>query len=157
MLDNNVLISRFEPDIGERIKTTNGNCKTFQHLYEKFIELGLNHSDPYGNIDTSKTQKDITNKINAFIDLTIREHEKCEICRNVEEKAQHIQRMANQDPQSSRWVNLHPGSFLYRLSNQEFQDAFSLRFSIHSVNSRKWCACESPFDSLGMHHHICKV
>jgi len=71
-------------------------------------------------------------------------------------KAQHIQRLANKDSQSSRWINLHPGSFLYRLSNKEFQDAVCLRFSILISNSRKWCACQDPFDSLGMHHHVCK-
>lgn len=156
MIDNNQLFSKFELNIAETIKTTNGNCKTFCQLLTKFNNMVHNHSDPYGYIEASKTQKEITNQINSTIDSFICEKEKCEICRTPDEKAQHIQRMANKDSQSSRWVNLHPGSFLYRLSNQEYQDAVCLRFNIHITNSRKWCACGSGFDNLAMHHHICK-
>ena len=157
LIDNNRLFTRFEPNIAETIKNTNGNFKTFQQLDEKMkVLLSSNASDSYGNIYAHKTQHEITGKINDELDLYIVELEKIDTCKTTEQKSQHIQRLANKDSQSSRWVNLHPGSFLYRLSNQEFQDAVCLRFSILISNSRKWCACGSAFDSLGMHHHICR-
>ena len=156
LIDNNRLFTRYISN-AETFSNINGNFKTFQQLDAKLKEFySSNAGEPYGNINAHKTQNVITGKINEEIDEQIEELEKCEICRTTEQKAQRIQRLANKDSQSSRWINLHPGSFLYRLSNQEYQDAVCLRFSILISNSRKWCACGSAFDSLAMHHHICR-
>lgn len=66
-----------------------------------------------------------------------------------------IQYKANLDKQANKWINLHPGSYLYRLNNTEFRHSVAFRMGIQVSMQRQFCICGNDFDHLGIHHHTC--
>lgn len=106
-----------------------GNMKSYQELYSKLNLSNIYGNYEYGSIPAYKSQQEIMSRINDSIQKVLTQREELEVPLN---KPKLIQLKGNRDSQSSKWMNLHPGSY-----------------------QRKFCICEKSFDSLGMHHHTC--
>ena len=66
-----------------------------------------------------------------------------------------IQYKSNLDKQASKWINLHPGSYLYKFNNTEFRHSVAFRLGVQLSMQRQFCIYGNQFDSLGIHHHTC--
>ena len=154
MMDVNTLVYRYDNNISIRNNTSlKGNFRTFKELSDKF---NIYKNEDYGTTLTFKTQNIVLEKINEELKLKIYEKEEKTLDLNTSEgRAKVIQYKANLDKQASKWINLHPGSYLYRLNNTEFRHSIAFRMGIHLAMQRQFCLCGKPFDSLGLHHHTC--